>query len=466
MALYPFQQKAVADALRCTPDGGRALICAPTGTGKSLILAALAAAHASLGRSVGICVHREELLAQTAERLRAAGLQFGIIAPGNTPAPHERVQLCMAQTVRRRMKTVPFDVAINDEAHRDEFSVVIKSDPRWLYGLTATPHRTDGRLGEWYGNNLITAISYSQAIEAGYIVKARVFAPDVPDLSGVSISKGDYDPGQVAEKLLALGHVGSIVDNWLANANGEKTVVFCVNVQHAERTTAEFRARGIPARCVTGETPHAERLVSMASFRAGTIRVLVNVSVYTEGLDVADASVIVLDRPTHSLTLFMQICGRGGRKFPGKQSYKVFDHTGSVFEHGSPTMDREWDLAPPEKRERKGDAAPTFKRCPKCFFVFLPGQTACPNCATPNTTRPVKHQAGKLVEVEPEAYAPVTGFIDAYQKARRKAFAEASARGVTGNRAFGLVHQALNETRAILHGQQQLIVPKNSDLLW
>ena len=419
-----------------------------------------------MGRSVGICVHRDELLSQTAERLRKTGLQFGVIAAGKAGASHEHVQLCMAQTVRARMKTVPFDVCINDEAHRDEFSVSIKSNPRWLYGLTATPHRQDSKLGEWYGYNLITAISYSEAISAGYIVPARVFAPEVPDLSGVALSKGDYDVTQVAEKLMSLGHVGSIVDNWLANANGEKTVVFCTNVQHAEKTTAEFRARGISARCVTGDTPHAERLVSMAGFRNGTVRVMVNVSVYTEGLDVADASVIVLDRPTHSLTLFMQICGRGGRAFPGKTSYRVFDHTGSVFEHGSPTMDREWTLTPPEKKDRKGAAPVTFKRCDKCFYVFAPGQKECPNCATPNTTRPVKHKDGKLVEVVPEQYAPAAGFIDSYQKARRKAFAEASAQGIRGPRAFGMVHKALCETRAIFHGQQQLIVPKNSDLLW
>jgi superfamily II DNA or RNA helicase len=365
------------------------------------------------------------------------------------------------------MKETPWDVVICDEAHRDEFGVVVRSSPRWLYGFTATPWRDDGRLGDWYGCNMLELIRYSEAIAQHYIVPARVYAPDVPDLSGVDVAGADYDVAQVAETLSKLGVIGNAVDTWLAKARGEKTVVFCANVAHAEETTAAFQGRGIQAACVTGETPEAERRISMARFRVGTITVLVNVAVFTEGLDVADASVIVLLRPTHSRSLYMQIAGRGGRASPGKTHYRLFDHTGSCFEHGSPTQDHQWVLEPKSTRKRASDGpAVTFRRCEKCFFVFAPGDTQCPNCAAPNTTRPVKHKNGTLVEVDLEAYKPLTGFIDAFNKARRKAFAEASAMGIKGPRAFGMVNAALKETKAVLRGQHQIVVPKNTDLLW
>jgi len=464
VTLYPFQQKCVTDALRKTLDGGRLLVVAPTGTGKSVMLSALAAAHASFGHTVAILVHRQELFDQTAAKLRDAGLTFGSIAAGREPST-SRVQLCMAQTVRRRLKGFPFDVAINDEAHRDEFGAIVKDPPRWMYGFTATPTRTDDRLYDWYGE-MLEATTYSEAIAGGYIVPARCFAPHVPDLSDVALQGGDYDLEAVARKLMDIGHVGNVVENWLAKERGQKTVVFCSNVDHADKTAAEFRVRGVQCAAITGKTGGPERAFSMARFRAGSLQVLVNVGVFTEGLDVADAHVIVLDRPTHSLALYMQMCGRGGRSFPGKREYRVWDHTGSVFEHGSPTQDRQWALVPPAERKKKTAAAPGFKRCPKCFFVFAPGQTACPACATPNTTRPVKHKNGTLVEVDFEAYKPLDGFIDAYQRARRKAFAEASARGVKGNNAFALVQKSLQQTRAVMYGKHQLVIPVNTDLMW
>jgi hypothetical protein len=78
----------------------------------------------------------------------------------------------------------------------------------------------------------------------------------------------------------------------------------------------------------------------------------------------------------------------------------------------------------------------------------------------------VTHKNGQLVEVLPELYKPVEGFVDAFQKARRRAFAETSARGIKGPRQWAYVNRAMEETRAFLRGEAQLIVPQNPDLLW
>ena len=442
---------------------GRRLIVSPTGTGKSVMLARVAVEHAAAGRTVGVLVHRVELLEQVAEKLRAYDLRFGLGKNGSA----EPVQLAMAQTARRRMKTVPWDVVICDEAHRDEFKVAIESAPKYLYGFTATPWRADGRLFGWYPQGMIEAITYSEAIAAGYIVRARVFAPEMPDLSSVSTRGGEYDQAELAALLCNQKLVGNVVDNYAGNTPGQKAVCFCVSVEHAGVVTAEFQRRGIPAVCVTGETPATERAVLMARFRTGSAKILVNVSVATEGLDVVDASVVIVDRPTHSLSLWMQMAGRGARSAPGKRDFTVFDHGGCVFEHGSPTVDRDWAaLQPDPEKRRKTDAAASFRRCDKCFYVFLPSDRACPNCQQPHTTKPIKHSAGRLVEVTPEAYQPVAGFIDAFQKSRRRAFAECKARGITGSRQWAYVNRAMSETRAFMRADGQLIVPQHAELLW
>jgi superfamily II DNA or RNA helicase len=464
MQMYPFQSDAVRRVFTLGP--GRRMLVSPTGTGKSVMLCGLARLHASSGRSVGILVHRIELLEQVAEKLRGYGLRFGIIASKGSTGSAERVQVAMVQTIRRRMDRTPWDVVICDEAHRDEFKIAVNNPPPYLYGFTATPWRADNRLGEWYPDGFTEAIRYSQAIAQGYIVQARVFAPDVPDLRDVATKGGDYDAVELGRRLCNQKLVGNVVDTYLAHGRNEKAVCFCVNVEHANMTTREFQRRGVAAVCVTGDTPSTERSVYMARFRTGSARVLVNVSVAIEGLDVADASIVIIDRPTHSLSMYMQMAGRGARSFPGKREFRLFDHSGSVFEHGSPTQDRDWVLSGPVERRKKGVAAPTFKRCDKCFYVFGPRDRECPNCATPHTTRPVTHKNGQLVEVLPELYKPVEGFVDAFQKARRRAFAETSARGIKGPRQWAYVNRAMEETRAFLRGEAQLIVPQNPDLLW
>lgn len=465
MNLYPFQRDLVQRVMAA--GTGRRLVVSPTGTGKSVMLASVAREHAAAGRSVGILVHRVELVDQVAEKLRAYGMRFGVQRAGMSTYKEEPVQVAMAQTVRRRMTDLPWDVVICDEAHRDEFKVAIGSNPAYLYGFTATPWRSDGRIWDWYPHGMIEAIRYSAAIQSGYIVPCRVFAPAIPDLSDVATKGGDYDVEALAARMMNQKLVGNVVDNYVQHGRGEKAVCFCVNVEHADATHREFQRRGVQSVCVTGTTPTTERAVSMARFRTGSARVLVNVSVAIEGLDVADASVVIVDRPTHSLSLYMQMAGRGARAFHGKKEFRLFDHGGCVFEHGSPTMDRDWvALATESDKKTRSAAAPSFRRCEKCFYVFLPHDKECPNCRQPHTTRPVRHVAGALVEVEPEAYKPVQGFIDSFQKARRRAFAETAARGIDGPRRWAYVNRAMNETRAFQRGGGQLVVTQHPELLW
>lgn len=465
ISLYPFQRDLVQRVMGLGP--GRRMVVAPTGTGKSVMLASVAREHAAAGRTVGILVHRVELVEQVAEKLRLYGMRFGVVQAGVSKNSHEHVQIGMVQTVRRRMSTTPWNVVICDEAHRDEFKVAVESEPQYLYGFTATPWRRDGRIWDWYEDGMVEAIKYSQAIAGGYIVPARVFAPSVPDLSGVATKGGDYDVEALAARLIQQKLVGNVVDNYVQHGRGEKAVCFCVNVEHAEATHREFQRRGVASVCVTGETTPSERAIYMARFRTGSARVLVNVSVAIEGLDVADASIVIVDRPTHSLSLYMQMAGRGARSYAGKQEFRLFDHSGSVFEHGSPTQDRDWRaMAEDAEKKTKSAAAPSFRRCDKCFYVFLPHDKSCPNCQTPHTTKPVRHVAGELVEVQPEAYQPAAGFIDSVQKVRRRAFAECAARGIEGQRRWAYVNRALAETQAFQRGADQIIVPQHAELLW
>lgn len=461
MGLYQFQRTAVEEVLAATER--RVLLVSPTGTGKTEMMKEVARQRSQAEPGI-LLVHRIELQSQAAQRFMAGGVQCGIFPDTSKP-----VTIAMVQTIRRRMNTLGtyWRWAMMDEAHRDEFSVAHRSADLRLYGFTATPRRANGApMADWF-DRMIVATNYTDAINGKFIVPARVWAPDVPDLTGLKTRGGDFDQVQLATRMIDNQRLtGNVAKFWVDEGRNDKTIVFAVTVDHAYALAKEFKDRGVETAVVHGETPATERATVMARFRAGSMRVLINVAVYIEGLDVGDASLIVLARPTKSLVLYLQMVGRGCRIVPGKSFYRVFDHAGNRFMHGHPSMDRDWFLTAGEEAAKKTPAAEGVKYCQKCFYVFSPNQKACPQCTTPNTSRPVKYKDGTLIEVPPDLYNFMPGLVDPVQRVRKKAFAEALARKIPRDQLWRFVNQKLQETVALQRGTSQIVVPKNPLLLW
>lgn len=460
-SLHPFQAEAARQAFNAT---GRHLCVSPTGTGKSLIIAGVVSLARGRGDRVLVLVHRKELLQQTVARLAEFGFtDVAVMAPGQKDI--KPLTVGMAQTARRRYARLDehFDFVILDEAHRDEFKVVHQAPPKRLVGFTATPVRGDRPLKDWF-DELRVAITYPAAIEKGYIVRARVYAPSIPTLTGLKTARGDYEEEELARRMMSAGLVGDVSRNWAAVASQDKTIVFAVNIMHARAIQESFKSIGVEAGLITGQTLDAERAITLQRFRTGSLRVLVNVAVFIEGLDVADASCVIVARPTKSLSFWMQMAGRGCRAFPGKSSYRVMDHGANVFIHGSPSDDRGWSLDG-ERLAAQKKRASALRYCKGCFYVFAGGER-CPNCFAAQVAKEVRMKDGVLEEVKPEAYKPMEGFINAYEKGRRRAFAEGNAKGLKGQALFVFVNRALTETVAIQRRSGQLIIPKNPLLLF
>ena len=106
---------------------------------------------------------------------------------------------------------------------------------------------------------------------------------------------------------------------------------------------------------------------------------LSNVDLFGEGFDVPAADVSIMLRPTRSLALYLQQCGRVLRPLEGKAPAILLDHAGNIMRHGLPCDERAWSLAGDDKEKEKKEA-PDPKTCPKCMFVHRPGPPACPNC--------------------------------------------------------------------------------------
>lgn len=81
-------------------------------------------------------------------------------------------------------------------------------------------------------------------------------------------------------------------------------------------------------------TPKKERARIIQNFKKGNIKTLFNVSVLTEGFDYPGLDTIILARPTMSLSLYIQMVGRGMRKEEGKDKCSVVDMCGNIDKFG------------------------------------------------------------------------------------------------------------------------------------
>lgn len=381
ITLRPYQQRAV-DGLRAARRAGRRalLLVAPTGAGKTTMAADIVRGAAAKGSATIFLAHRIELIDQASDRLTLFGLPHGIIKAGRKATPEALLQVVSIQTITRRTLP-PATVIIVDEAHRvlgASYLKLLEAYPdATIIGLTATPIRLDGRgLGDVF-EHLEEAATIGELVESGDLLRPRVFAPSVPDLTGVRTQAGDFNGLQLAEAMDKPQLVGDVVATWLRLAGGQRTVVFAASVEHSRHLCDGFAAAGVAAEHLDGETDPDERKAILARLEAGTTTVVCNHGVLTEGWDCPPCAVCVLARPTKSLGLYLQMVGRVLRPDPRKTGALVLDHAGATLMHGLVTEERAWSLDPKKKREQ---AAPSVRQCGACYAIAPGGTPVCPEC--------------------------------------------------------------------------------------
>jgi superfamily II DNA or RNA helicase len=162
---------------------------------------------------------------------------------------------------------------------------------------------------------------------------------------------------------------------------------------------AEFREAGYTASHIDGGMNEEERDGVLKAFEEGRVQVLTSCDLVSEGFDLPAVEVAILLRPTKSLGLYLQQCGRAIRPHPDKEKTIILDHAGNTARHGFIDDDREWTLADGFVQGRgKGDKAETVRTCTGCFAMHKPSPT-CPVCGYvyPVKPRMVKHIDGDLV---------------------------------------------------------------------
>ena len=388
------------------------LLQAPTGSGKSEIMGHIARLAVSKGKRVGFVVNRRILVNDLCKRVKRLGLDFGIIMSGHPTEPWKPIQVASFDTLRRREILPKLDIVFIDECHFSLSEKYIEVIDRFrdqgtsIIGATATPVRGLGDgLGFVY-KWMVRTPDVPDLIEQGFLVQPRIFAPSTPDLRGVRVTGDDYNQRQLEEACDQTKITGDILKHWKGNLQGRPTIAFGVSLQHCRHMTELFLGAGVRAEYVDHTSTGLDAVWGRLSNYE--TEVVFNVGLAGYGWDCPPVSGMIEARPTASLALWLQHCGRPMRRHPGKLDCIINDHAGNTKRHGFPDEYREWPLdAKAVKITADSGPSVTVSTCRKCYRTFRAGPKVCPSCGTliPIKYRKIEEVEGDLIEIAREKKA-------------------------------------------------------------
>lgn len=329
----------------------------PTGAGKTVIFAHMAERMRAAGGRVLVLAHRDELIEQAIDKLRAVdpSMAVGVLkALRRELEPWRMVVVASVQSAHRERSLAalvgwagraPLLVVV-DEAHHAVAASYMKvlqalgcldaDRPEVLTaGFTATLARSDGvALGEVW-ESVAHQVGIVDLIRRRYLldVRARRVHIEGLDLARVRMSHGDYQDGALGDALMECLAPAAVARAYVEHAGDRQGIVFMPTVETAYAMADELDRVGVSAACVEGRMSIEDRRLALKRSAAGDVQVLTNCMVLTEGTDLPHVDVGVIGRPTKSAPLFVQMAGRILRPYPGQDCALLLDVVGVGARH-------------------------------------------------------------------------------------------------------------------------------------
>lgn len=292
-----------------------------------------------------------------------------------------------------------FDLIVVDECHRGG----IKQNSPWRevleyyssatqIGLTATPKETADVSTQAYFGEPVYTYSLRQGIDDGFLAPYKVIRMVLDrDVEGYRPEMGQLDEygneipdkvykGSDMETSIVLEERAKLVakkisDFLKATDRMQKTIVFCQDIEHAERMRQALVNENIDlmqqnsryVTRITGDNPEGKALLDHFIDPENPYPVIaVTSKLMTTGVDAQTCKFIVLDANINSMTEFKQIIGRGTRvrEDLGKMYFTIMDFRGVTELFADPTFDgdpvvvyranQDDPVVPPEEAEDGG----------------------------------------------------------------------------------------------------------------
>lgn len=358
--LHDYQQEALRElrfCLRSNPgNADKVLLELPTGAGKtrvaveSLVRAFLDNDFATIGPVLWIA-QSDELCEQAIttwsevwrefsdQRSLSINRFFGTHRP-QAPELELSVVVATDAMLYEHIDDDSYDwiyapvAVIVDEAHRaadnkmyrrifQGLGVDLGNRKRPLIGLSATPYRgrnpeVTSLLAKRFGNNLVQTLGPDPIKELqDREVLARIDHQVLPG-TRLDVGKSEIERKNLSQD--TLNQVGEdqtrttgIINHIMALPEEWKVLVFMPSVLSAQVLATILKSKGVQAGSVSGRSSRGERAKVISDFKQGSLQVLVNCELLTQGFDAPQVRALYVARPTLSESQYVQMVGRGLR---------------------------------------------------------------------------------------------------------------------------------------------------------
>ena len=404
--LRPYQKQDFKEVIQDLKKNNHVIFGGSTGYGKSVCILKLVSREIRKkhGR-VLVIAPRRKLVKQLKETL---GDHYPSIIMGTDTIYRKESDLFIASmaTLQRRLKTYgrkylnDISMIVIDEVHigtsGKSFEILKKlywEESKWV-GFSATPIDSQGyRMEGW--DNTIYNYQAQDLIELGFLTPIKIMVTEKPEgLDNVGIVGGDYNEGQLGEFMSEEARVNNVYEMWKKYAQKRLSIIFAVNIAHAEVILEDFKKHNIKVGIVHSGLHESDEEYTMQEFADRKLDVVINVGKLTTGVDIPPIDCLIIARPTKSKSLIKQIVGRGLRLYKGKKNTLILDLAGVVAQHGYLTKKFDFNRV----RQTRDDNEPMLFNdmvCPYCEYEFQPRnarrevitkklfittRTYCPNC--------------------------------------------------------------------------------------
>ena len=424
--LFPFQERDMNLVLNALKEHRKICFQAQTSYGKTYSFCTVAKqfVHDTKQKVLILC-HREELVHQAATTCINLGMTVEKILPSTKRLHHiADVYIAMEMTLYNRVnKNRHFlqdvGLVIIDEAHSQLFLKHINYfNQSKILGFTATPvlnervtfwkcercNSTSDELDmccglemiEWskpktmsmFYDDIVVGASVQELIEFGQVVKDINFIKHYADTGLLKVDgTGEFSKESQNKAFGNAESVFNVLLNYEQICKGKKTIIFNPSAKVNKMVYDQFKEKGYNIRIYDSVNERdGSRKELVKWFNDTPDAILCNVNVFTTGFDSREVQAIILNRATTSLSLFLQMVGRGARstKKIYKDSFIVIDGGGNIERLGTwSDPNRDWRKIFFEgigKTKAKREAPLSVQECKQCGCLFSRSESICPNC--------------------------------------------------------------------------------------
>jgi superfamily II DNA or RNA helicase len=437
MKLFDYQEQIIQMTRERIIAGDKNIILwLMTGAGKSLVTKEIIDSLIKNKQTILFIVKRRDLVLQAINKYLSHHDPSVIMGGEKGFDSFSPLQIASIDTLHRRIDLPEYQFLKQtnflcvDEGHdttapkyREVFE---KINYKALFAFTATPFKIGNKVHDIF-DSCVKSIEAHELRDRGVLTPARIYAPKKIDVSGVKKVAGEFNQGQLFEKVSENKIIGDIVETWKKYGQNKPTILFAVNIKHSSMMARAFNQQGIPALHCDQSHTKDERQAMIKSLEKGTHKILCNVQTMTTGVDIPCAEIAIMARPTMSEALYIQMVGRVLRAFkicarcdfkygPQKEcpdcgsdeaKYKkehaiILDHADNTSRHGFPYDVREPALTKKDKKENAKEIK--IKTCKFCFAVLESFTKICPYCENEiekaKQQREIKQESGELKEID------------------------------------------------------------------